>query len=177
MMLLETELWADKSQSPWKLYTSRPSGANSEIVVDDRSILSMTASEAVSLRAADDHRDDISHLISELGLRNPDREAINGANQARTVIRMQQRRINDLDNRIDFINSVLDRIDESIRDESITIDEFRRDLIRVRGGLDRIKREMDQTDYIRFQCLLRGMNEQTIADWKTAIDNALRQLH
>lgn len=178
MMLLETELWADKSHSPWKLYASRPSGASgsSEIVVDSRSILSMTASEAVSLGAADDIRDDIQHLIRELGLKNPDREAISGASQARTVIRMQQRRVSDLDNRIDFINSVLDRIDESIKDESITVDQFRRDLIRVRGGLDRIKREMDQTDYIRFQCLLRGMNEETIANWKTAIDNALRQL-
>jgi len=178
MMLLETELWADKSKSPWKLHASRPGGAgsNAEIVVDGRSILSMTASEAVALGAADDVRNDIHHLISELGLNNPDREAISGANQARTVIRTQQRRVNDLDRRIDFINSVLDRIEEGIKDESITVDQFRRDLIRVRAGLDRIQREMQQTDYIRFQCLLRGMNEESIAGWKVAIDNALRQL-
>jgi len=178
MMLLETELWANKAMSPWKLFASRPGsgGSETELVVDNRSILSMTASEAVSLGAADDARDDIQHLIRELGLKNPDREAMSGENQARTVIRAQQRRITDLDERIDFINGVLDRIDEGIEDRSITVEQFRRDLIRVRGGLDRIKREMDQTDYIRFQCLLRGVDDAFIAEWKTAIDSALRQL-
>ncbi len=177
MMLLETELWADKAMSPWRLHASRPSGESSaELVVDNRSILSMTASEAVMLGAADDSRDNTEQLIRGLGLKNPDREAISGQDQARTIIRTQQRRIADLDSRIDFINSVLDRIDERVEDRTLTADEFRRDLIRVRSGLDRIQREMRQTDYIRFQCLLRGVDDEFIAEWKTAIDNALRQL-
>ncbi|MFU8829491.1 MAG: hypothetical protein ACNA8P_08675 [Phycisphaerales bacterium] len=176
MMLVETEVWADKSSTPWNLFASRPEGRGTEVVVNDRSILSMTATEAVGLGAADATRRDVAHVISELGLRNPDREAYNGSNQASRIIRAQQRRLHDLENRLNFIDSVIDRIGEGIKDRTLTVDEFRRDLIRVRSGLDRIRREMDQTDYIRFQCLIRGVTYEVLDEWRRLIDDALRQL-
>ncbi|MFI4854541.1 MAG: hypothetical protein ACIAQF_06130 [Phycisphaerales bacterium JB065] len=178
MMLMETELWADKSTTPWKLYPSKPDGGlvSVEQVDNNRTILSMTASEAVALGAADDFRDDIDQLIESLGLENPDREATSGAAYARTVIRNQQRRIADLDARIKFIESVYKRIADGIEDESITIESFRRDLIRVRASLDRIKREIQQTDYIQFYCLVNDLTAETIEEYKKEIDDALRQI-
>lgn len=178
MMLLETEVWADKTQSPWKLFASRPGGdgGSAELVVGDRAILSMTANEAVSLGAADDARDDFEHLLSELGLENPEREAVSGESHARTIIRTQQRRINDLESRITFIDEVIARINEGLEDESITVDSFRRDLIRVRSTLDRVRREMEQTDFVRFHCLLHGLTYEVIDEYKQSIDEALRML-
>lgn len=178
MMLLETELWADKSSSPWKLYPSRPEGGSvtAEQVDSDRTILSMTAQEAVALGAADGSHDTITALIESLDLKNPEREATNGAAYARTVVRNQQRRIADLDARIKFIESVFQRIEDGIDDESITIESFRRDLIRVRSSLDRIQREIQQTDYIQFYCLVNDLTEETIEEYKKEIDDALRQL-
>jgi uncharacterized coiled-coil protein SlyX len=178
MMLLEAELWADKSTSPWTLYASQPGvdAGSAELVDNDKSILSMTASEAVALGAADDSRSSIEELLSRLDLRNPEREATSGSAHARNVIRNQQRRINDLEQRVNFIDSVIDRINDGIEDESITIDSFRRDLIRVRSSLDRIRREMEQTDYVRFYCLLNGVTEESIAEYKQLIDETLRQL-
>lgn len=177
MMLVETEVWADKATTPWKLFASRPVsvGDAAELVVGDRAILSMTATEAVGLGAADARREDVRELVRELKLRNPDREAFNGASHATTVIRNQQRRMHDLESRLNFIDSVLVRIRDGIKDETITIEQFRRDLIRVRSGLDRIRREMEQTDYIRFQCLLRGVSYEVIDEWKKVIDDALRE--
>jgi uncharacterized coiled-coil protein SlyX len=178
MMLLETEVWADKTQSPWKLFASRPGGdgGSAELVVGDRAILSMTANEAVSLGAADDARDDFEHLLSELGLENPEREAVSGESHARTIIRTQQRRINDLESRITFIDEVIARINEGLEDESITVDSFRSDLIRVRSTLDRVRREMEQTDFVRFHCLLHGLTYEVIDEYKQSIDEALRML-
>lgn len=177
MMLVDTEVWADKSQSPWRLFTSRPGGdSRAELVVGDRAILSMTANEAVSLGAADDARDNFDHLLRELDLENPEREAVSGESQARTIIRSQQRRINDLESRIEFIDAVIDRINEGIEDESITVDSFRRDLIRVRSSLDRVRREMEQTDFLRFHCLLHGLTYEVIDEYKKSIDEALRML-
>ena len=178
MMLLETEVWADKSRTPWKLFASRPGGegGTAELVVDDRAILSMTGDEAVALGAADDLRDDFEHLLSELGLENPEREALSGESQARTIIRSQQRRITALDGRLDFIDEVIDRINEGVEDETITIDSFRRDLIRVRSTLDRVRREMQQTDFVRFHCLLRGVTYEVIDEYKADIDQALRDI-
>lgn len=177
MMLVDTEIWADKSHSPWRLFASRPGdGSSAELVVDDRAILSMTANEAVALGAADGALDDFDALLEKLELENPDREATSGESQARTIIRNQQRRISDLDGRIGFINEVIDRINEGIEDESITIDSFRRDLIRVRSTLDRVRREMEQTDFVRFHCLLNGLTYEVIDEYRTSIDEALRML-
>ena len=71
---------------------------------------------------------------------------------------------------------MIDRINEGIEDESITVDSFRRDLIRVRSSLDRVRREMEQTDFLRFHCLLHGLTYEVIDEYKKSIDEALRML-
>ena len=176
LMIMEAELWADTSTTPWTLYKNEPRnlGEGVEIVRIDsnQTVLGATQQELLQIGAVDGVADTFRDVLRQLDLDNPAHEAYDGAKLADTVERRQKRNLRDIDNRVNNIESTIAAIQEA---ETIT--QFRRQIRSIKGSLDRIRRMMEELDYIEFHCRVeRGITDELLDEWDAVITSVLKEI-
>lgn len=173
MVLLEREVYADTSQTPWKLTAKEPSQGGDDIQqIDDKtSILSLTEGQAVNTGAADGSAPSARALVEKLGLSNPGRRAVDGEAFARAYHKTYER------NMVVIRRAVEDYNDTSeVLGDQQNIRKFEQRLREMRGSLQRIIVLYKKYDYVENYFQSRGQSMEDLDRLLRRINDALKQL-
>ncbi len=173
LMILEAELWADMSTTPWTLYKSEPKdlpeGAQVQRIDSDKTILGATQEQLLDLGAIDGTAKTFRDVLQQLDLDQPGIEAVDGKKIAGAVKRIQKNNIKDIDNRVRAIRAAVIALGNQQNAAG-----FRRQLRSIKGSIDRIRRMMGELDYIEFHCRVeRGITNEELDSWDAAVTAAI----
>lgn len=185
MMIQETEVWADTSTTPWTLSPSRPDapvGDGKVFLLDSATaVLSLTHADAVDAGAANAAVDKLTDAIPLLDLKNSERIAFNGDEYARTVRRIESQQIRQIEQQIRAAVATFNRLRSASRnpnDPGMSKEQFRREVRRLRGIFETLRKRYIELDYARFYLTVEyGWNLEWLDEYianLTAIDNALK---
>lgn len=176
LMLMEAELWADTSTTPWTLYKSEPKDLGPEAKVvridSNQTVLGATQEELVKYGAVNGTAETFREVLRQLDLENPGHEAADGKKVADTVKRVQDGNLRDIDRQVQNIQATVAAIKDSKN-----VSQYRTKLRGIKGSLDRIRKMMDELDYVEFHCRVeRGITDELLNEWNTAVTAALKSV-
>jgi len=169
MALQESELWADKSTTPWTLYASRPGrGSSAEQLDDSRRVLSLTADEAVAMAAADGFARNVKELVDTLDLEEPTRVAWDAASHVRRHQSLVERTLEETWRVIHAHEELVANFGEGFDERTTRIDVVR-EVRKVRAQLKRIQRLSRQHEHVEL-IINRDIVDEWIAEMEELID-------
>jgi hypothetical protein len=169
MALQEAELWADKSTTPWTLYPSRPGrGSDAEQLDDRQRVLSLTASEAVSMAAADGLARNIDELVKALDLDEPTRIAWDADSHVRRHRSLVERTLEETWDVIRAHEELVATFGEGFDERTTRIDVVQ-EVRKVRAQLKRIQRLSREHEHVEL-IINTDIVDAWIADMEELID-------
>jgi len=181
MILPETEIYADTSESPWRLYPAKPEdmhelradGEPRFVLVDSsKSILSLTHNEAVNLGVVNGSVGSAREVVDAIGIESPDREVFDGTKHWNQYTRRYRTNIKATDRAIEsFVDAA------SLIEGESTIYGVRSKVRAMIGNLKKASRLAQQYDYVRLHLAGQGISPTDIDRTVTKLNRVLANLN